>query len=168
MSIKTQELHQVHTGLSTDNRINLIQRLNRLLADEHLLYTKTRNYHWNVTGIHFTTLHELFEQQYDRIKVMADEIAERTRMLGGIAIGSMAEFMKETRLSETPGTIPTAEDMIGNLLGDHEEIISNLRQDIEMCTAEYKDEGTADLLTGIMRSHEEMAWMLRSSVPATA
>jgi len=168
MNIRTQEFHQVHTGLSTDDRISLIKRLNQLLADEHLLYTKTRNYHWNVTGIHFATLHELFEQQYDRIKVMADDIAERTRMLGGTAIGSMAEFMKETRLSETPGTVPAASDMIANLVGDHEEIVSNLRQDIELCTTEYKDEGTADLLTDVMRNHEEMAWMLRSSASTTA
>ena len=157
-----KELENVNIGLTNDARAGMIKNLNTLLADEHLLYTKTRNYHWNVTGIHFVTLHEIFEQQYDRLKVMADEIAERTRKLGGISIGTMAEFTKEARLSESPGTIPEAADMIANLLDDHEHIISNLRDDIDACAEEYGDEGTADLLVGTMRSHEEMAWMLRS------
>jgi starvation-inducible DNA-binding protein len=162
MTTHTKNLEQVHIGLTEENRTKLIERLNKTLADEHILYTKTRNYHWNVTGIHFATLHELFEQQYDRIKVMADEIAERTRMLGGTAIGTLSEFLENTRLSENPGTIPSAPDMIANLLDDHEQIISDLRKDIETVAEEYNDEGTADLLVGIMRSHDEMAWMLRS------
>lgn len=138
--------------------------LNQLLADEHLLYVKTRNYHWNVTGIHFTTLHELFEQQYDHIKVMADDIAERTRMLGGTAIGTMSEFLAETRLSENPNAAPSATDMIANLLDDHEQIISTLRDNIDASADKYNDEDTADLLVGIMRSHDEMAWILRSLI----
>lgn len=162
MPIKTKELEQVHTGLSEDNRTKLIEKLNVLLADVHLLYTKTRNYHWNVTGIHFSTLHELFEQQYDRLQVMADEVAERTRMLGGTAVGTMAEFLQHSRLSENAGVVPSAPDMIANLLDDHEQIINNLRDDIAACSDTYNDEGTADLLVGIMRAHEEMAWMLRS------
>lgn len=164
---KTKSLEQVHIGLSTDNRAGLIQCLNQLLADEHLLYTKTRNYHWNVTGIHFDTLHELFEQQYNRLQVMADDIAERTRMLGGTAIGTISEFITATRLSENAGDIPAAPAMIVNLLDDHEHIISTLRTDIETCAEKYEDEGTADLLVGIMRSHEEMAWMLRSLASET-
>ena len=159
---KTTNLEQAHIGLSKENRMNLIQRLNKLLADEHLLYTKTRNYHWNVTGMHFVALHQLFEDQYNRLQLMADEIAERNRMLGGTSIGTMAEFLEETRLSETAGTVPTAPDMIANLLDDHERIISSLRDDISACAEKFNDEGTADLLTGTMRSHEEMAWMLRS------
>ncbi len=168
MSTKTKKLEQAHIGLSTENRINLIQRLNKLLADEHLLYTKTRNYHWTVTGIHFTVLHELFEDHYDRIQLMADEIAERSRMLGGTPIGTMAEFLEESRLSETVGTNPSAPDMIANLLDDHEHIISSLRDDIAACTEKLNDEGTADLLVGTMRSHEEMAWMLRSMTNGSA
>lgn len=161
--MKTKDLQHVHTGLSTENRKSVIERLNILLADEHLLYTKTRNYHWNVTGIHFAAMHELFEQQYNRLKLMADNIAERTRMLGGTAAGSMSEFLELTRLSETPGDVPSTPDMLANLLGDHEEIISNVRKDIEKCAEEFGDEGSADLLTAVMRDHEEMAWMLRSS-----
>ncbi len=168
MPTKTKKLEQAHIGLSKENRKQLIQRLNKLLADEHLLYTKTRNYHWNVTGIHFVTLHELFEEQYNEIKEMADEIAERNRMLGGMSIGTMAEFLEESRLSETPGTIPSAPDMIANLLDDHEHIISSVRDDIEACMDKFNDEGTADLLVGVMRSHEEMAWMLRSMTDGNA
>jgi starvation-inducible DNA-binding protein len=162
MPTKTKKLEQAHIGLSKETRRSLIQRLNKLLADEQLLYTKTRNYHWNVTGIHFTVLHELFEQHYNSLQTIADEVAERNRMLGGMSIGTMAEFLEESRLSETAGTIPSANDMIANLLDDHEHIISSLRDDIEACSEEFNDEGTADLLIGTMRSHEKMAWMLRS------
>ena len=162
MSTKTKELENVNIGLSKDARANMIERLNTLLADEHLLYTKTRNYHWNVTGIHFTILHELFEQQYNSLKLVADEIAERTRKLGGMAIGTLSEFAERSRLSENPGTVPAAKDMIANLLDDHEHIISALREDIEACADEFGDEGTADLLVGTMRTHDGMAWMLRS------
>ena len=168
MSTKTKKLDQAHIGLSKENRINLIERLNKLLADEHLLYTKTRNYHWNVTGIHFTVLHELFEKQYNRIQLMADEIAERNRMLGGTSIGTLAEFLEQSRLSETVGTIPSATDMVANLLDDHEQIISSLRDDVAACVEKLNDEGTADLLIGTMRSHEEMAWMLRSMTAGSA
>lgn len=162
MLTKARDLEQVHIGLSTENRSRVIERLNTLLADEHLLYTKTRNYHWNVTGLHFVALHELFEQQYDQIKLMADDIAERIRKLGGPAIGTMSEFMEKARLTENAGVVPSSVDMVANLLDDHEQIVSNLRDDIEACSADYKDEGTTDLLVGVMRSHEEMAWVLRS------
>jgi starvation-inducible DNA-binding protein len=168
MPTKTKNLEQAHIGLSKENRMNLVQRLNKLLADEHLLYTKTRNYHWNVTGIHFVALHELFEAHYNRLQAMADEIAERNRMLGGMSIGTMAEFLDLTRLSETAGTVPSSTDMIANLLDDHEHIISSLREDITACAEEFNDEGTADLLIGTMRSHEEMAWMLRSMTNGNA
>ncbi len=160
----TMNLDMVHTGLSAENREGIIANLNSLLADEHVLYVKTRNYHWNVTGIHFVALHELFEQHYNELKRIGDDVAERIRMLGGHAIGTMAEFTEYSDLSENPGTIPSAPDMISNLLDDHEQIISRLRSDIEAVGEEYKDEGSADLLTGIMRSHEEMAWMLRSMI----
>ncbi|MCA9917529.1 MAG: DNA starvation/stationary phase protection protein [Anaerolineales bacterium] len=162
MSTKTKKLEKVNTGLTVDDRAAIIERLNKLLADEHLLYTKTRNYHWNITGIHFVPLHQFLEEQYDSLQLIADEVAERTRKLGGTAIGTMAEFLEQSRLSETPGTIPEAKDMIANLLDDHEHIVTTLRDDITACSEEYGDEGTTDLLIGTMRSHEKMAWMLRS------
>jgi len=99
---------------------------------------------------------------------MADAVAERNRMLGGTSIGTMAEFLEESRLSETAGAIPSAPDMIANLLDDHEHIISSLRDDIAACTEKFNDEGTADLLIATMRSHEQMAWMLRSMTNGNA
>ncbi|MBK8901617.1 MAG: DNA starvation/stationary phase protection protein [Anaerolineaceae bacterium] len=159
---KRKKLEQAHIGLAAENREKLIPRLNQLLADEHLLYTKTRNYHWNVTGIHFSQLHELFEEQYNSLQLIADEVAERSRMLGGTAVGTLVEFLEHTRLSEAPGAIPSAPDMLANLLDDHEQVITSLRDDIEACMEEFNDEGTADLLIGTMRAHEKMAWMLRS------
>lgn len=161
---KNKKVEQVHIGLASENREQLIPRLNQLLADEHLLYTKTRNYHWNVTGIHFAQLHELFEEQYNSLQLIADEVAERCRMLGGTAVGTLAEFLELTRLSEVPGTVPSAPDMLANLLDDHEQMVTNLRDDIDACMEEYNDEGTADLLIGTMRAHEKMAWMLRAMV----
>ncbi|MEZ4646396.1 MAG: ferritin-like domain-containing protein [Chloroflexota bacterium] len=101
MSTKTKKLEKVDTGLTAENRGKLVQCLNTLLADEHLLYTKSRNYHWNVTGIHFTTLHELFEQHYNEIQTMADEIAERARKLGGTPIGTMLSFWKPLALRKS-------------------------------------------------------------------
>ena len=161
MTTQTVNLKQIGTGLKTETRQEIVTKLNTLLADEHVLYTKSRNFHWNVTGIHFRTLHALFEEQYDAIKLMADEIAERTRKLGGFAIGSMRAFSKQMRLEDAPDTQITAEAMLIDLMEDHEQLIRNLRDDIERC-AELGDEGTADMLTGIMRRHESMAWMLRS------
>lgn len=160
----TKDLELVHTGLAIEDRTRIIEILNALLADEHLLYTKTRNYHWNVRGMFFTVLHEMFEEQYEDLKEIADQIAERVRMLGGKAIGTLSEFKQQTRLSETPGEYPTAEDMVANLVNDHEALISRLRDDADACAERYNDEGTTDLLVGTMRQHEEMAWMLRAMI----
>jgi starvation-inducible DNA-binding protein len=161
MKTQTADLKQIGTGLKAETRKQIVTNLNTLLADEHVLYTKTRNFHWNVTGIHFSTLHALFEEQYEAIKLMADEIAERTRKLGGFAIGSMRAFSQYMRLEDAPDTQITAEAMLIDLVEDHEQIIRNLRDDIDRA-AELGDEGSADLLTGILRQHESMAWMLRS------
>lgn len=154
-------------GLEEREREGLARILNTFLADQHTLYTKTRNYHWNVTGIHFIELHELFEEQYDAIKLAADKVAERVRMLGYPAIGTMQEFMEHTRLSEAPGEVPEARDMIEQLTKDHETMIRHLRTDIDRCEDDFNDQGTADLLTAILQEHLEMAWMLRSHL-ATA
>jgi starvation-inducible DNA-binding protein len=138
--------------------------LNVVLADEQLLYTKTRNFHWNVTGMQFRELHLLLEEHYQQMQLLADEVAERARMLGGNAIGSFAEFQEATRLSETPGKIPDISEMITILVEDHEAYITNLRQDITSSMEEYDDQGTGDLLIGVLRAHEKMAWMLRSFI----
>ena len=135
--------------------------LGRLLADEHVLYVKTRNFHWNVTGLDFGALHELFEKQYDALADSIDEIAERIRMLGGVAPGSMKEFLKLARLDEQPGGKLEAGKMIAALLSDHETVIRALREAIEVADG-AGDAGTNDFLTGLLEDHEKTAWMLRA------
>jgi starvation-inducible DNA-binding protein len=149
-------------GLSEEVRGRVIGILNTTLADEHALYVKTRNYHWNVTGPQFHSLHEMLEEFYQKIAPLADEVAERVRMMGGRAIGTMAEFTQHTRLAEQPGDAPEARQMVANLLADHEQIIRDLRKDVDVCDDELNDQGTADFLTGLMEQHEEMAWMHRA------
>ena len=149
-------------GLSDEVRDRVIGILNRTLADEHALYVKTRNYHWNVTGPEFHSLHELLEDFYQKLAPLADDVAERVRMLGGRAIGTMAEFSQQMRIGEQPGGAPEARQMVENLLADHEQIIRDLRHDIEVCDDELNDQGTTDFLTGLMEQHEKMAWMHRA------
>ena len=148
-------------GLSSKSRDTVIVLLARLLADEHVLYVKTRNFHWNVTGLDFGSLHALFEKQYDELAGAIDEIAERLRSLGGIAPGSMKEFLKLARLGEQPGGRLEAEKMIVALLSDHEAVIRTLREDIG-AAGKAGDDGTADFLTGLLEAHEKTAWMLRA------
>ena len=155
---------KTNIGIPDENREGVVKILNTLLSDEYLLYTKTRNYHWNVTGPQFNDLHKFFEAQYEALDEMIDEIAERARALGGASFGTLAEFSKHTRLKEQP--VPNAREMIGNLLQDHESIIRFLRKDLEVCAEKYHDIGTNDFLTGLMEKHEKMAWMLRSFMEA--
>jgi starvation-inducible DNA-binding protein len=136
--------------------------LNTVLADEYLLYTKTRHYHWNVVGPQFNDLHKFFEAQYNELNEIVDDVAERSRSLGGNALGTMTEFLKHTRLKEQPDHYPEARQMIANLLADHEAVISHLRVDLAACADHYHDAGTNDFLTGLMEQHEKMAWMLRA------
>ena len=149
-------------GISDKNREQVADILNNILADEYLLYTKTRNYHWNVTGTHFHDYHKFFEAQYEELDGIIDEVAERARSLGAQALGTLTEFTKTARLKEYPGDYPEAKKMILALLEDHEELINILREDLETCAQKYKDMGTSDFLTGLMEQHEKMAWMLRS------
>ncbi|MHA7646707.1 Dps family protein [Nitrosopumilus sp. S4] len=148
-------------GISSENSKNIVGILNNLLSDEYVLYTKTRNYHWNVTGIQFNDLHKFFESQYEQIDGIVDEVAERSRSLGGKSIATLEEFLRNARLKEQADTYPEAKTMLRNLLDDHESVIQSLRKDLETCT-QLGDAGTSDFLTGLMEQHEKMAWMLRS------
>ncbi len=149
-------------GISEKNRNAVVSILNTLLADEYVLYTKTRNYHWNVTGTHFNEYHKFFESQYETLDEMIDEVAERSRALGGHALGTLKEFLKIAHLKEEPGEVPAIKGMALSLLEDHEEVINLLREDLVSCAERHKDAGTSDFLTGLMEKHEKMAWMLRS------
>jgi starvation-inducible DNA-binding protein len=149
-------------GIRDGERQAVIAILNTLLADEYLLYTKTRNYHWNVTGPQFNDLHKFFETQYEALDDIVDEVAERARSLGGRAAGTLDEFRKAARLGEDPGKVPAARDMLAALLADHESLARTLRTDVDTVTDKHRDTGTADFLTGLLERHEKMAWMLRS------
>jgi starvation-inducible DNA-binding protein len=154
-------------GLNDNHRESVVRILNVLLSDEYLLYTKTRNFHWNVVGPQFNDLHKFFEAQYEELDGIVDDVAERARALGGLAAGTLAEFSEMTRLKESPGEQPSAQEMLASLLADHEEIIRSLRKDLIACGEKYGDAGTNDFLTGLMERHEKMSWMLRSFLGAT-
>jgi len=149
-------------GISEKNLKSAATLLNRLLSDEYVLYTKTRNYHWNVTGSDFSELHKFFEAQYEELDEIIDQVAERARALGGVSFGSLREFLEHTKLEETPGGTLGAREMIANLHTDHQEVILRLREDLRTCADELGDMGTSDFLTGLMEQHEKVAWMLRS------
>jgi starvation-inducible DNA-binding protein len=154
-------------GIGEGDRQAVVWLLNTLLADEYLLYTKTRNYHWNVVGPQFNDLHKFFEAQYEALNDVVDEVAERARSLGGRAWGTLAEFAKGARLSEAPGEAPDARGMLATLLADHEAVIRTLRGDLEAAATTHRDAGTSDFLTGLMERHEKMAWMLRAFLAGT-
>lgn len=153
---------KINIGINDKNRAGSAAILNRLLSDEFVLYTKTRNYHWNVTGPDFSELHKFFEAQYEELDEIMDEVAERSRAIGEKALGSLKDFIHNTQLKETPGTDIPGEKMIENLLTDHETLIQSLRKDLVTAGEKYQDMGTSDFLTGLLEQHEKMAWMLRS------
>jgi starvation-inducible DNA-binding protein len=132
-----------------------------LLADESVLYTKLRNYYWNVSGVNFDALQTAFKSQFNEITTLSDTLAEKIREYGANAIGTMHEFMRKTHLFEEPGVYPDSAAMVANLITDHETIIRFLHKDIVTMTGESGDTGTVDLLTGLLHQHEKMAWMLR-------
>lgn len=151
-------LIQPNIGLDSDVRYAVVELLNITLADEVILTAKTRCARWNGRGADFFGLHSLFATQYQALNDITDEIAERARMLGGFAIGSLEEFLRCTRLEEQPDAVP---DVL-HLLADYETSIRFLREDARKCAEEYEDAGTFELLVSLMRLHEKMAWMLRS------
>jgi len=151
---------KVDIGISEPNREAIADGLSRLLADSYTLYLKTHNYHWNVTGPMFATLHTLFETQYTELATAVDEIAERIRALGKPAPGSYAAFVKLTSIEEESGT-PSAEEMIRQLTIGQETVARTARE-LHPVVDEANDEPTADLLTQRMQVHEKNAWMLRS------
>lgn len=152
----------IDIGIGEENRKGVVAILNTLLADEYLLFTKTRNYHWNVVGKDFKERHDFFQQQYEQINPIIDEVAERSRQLGGVSVATMTEFLQNTNLKENPGEFPADMKMISNLLSDHENTIKYLRKSSEECDEKYREMGTNDFLIGLMEIHEKMAWMLRA------
>jgi starvation-inducible DNA-binding protein len=152
----------VNIGLSADVRQKEASMLNKLLADEFVLYTKTLKFHWNVQGIVFHDFHIAFKEQYEKLFEIVDLIAERARALGAPALGSLQEFTTYTRLKEITTEKLSALEMIKALLVDHEAIIRTIREAIDT-TAQLGDQGTSNFLQDLIVKHEKIAWMLRAT-----
>lgn len=149
-------------GITEKNRSAVAKVLGVLLADESVLYTKTRNAHWNVEGPDFHSIHVYFEELYGELAEWVDEVAERIRSLGHYAPASLKTYLELTHLTELNAKGNNSKGFISELVQDHEAIITYIRESIDKVSEDYKDEGTADFLTGIMEKHEKTAWMLRS------
>ena len=154
--------NEINIGIGEEDRRKIAHGLSRLLADSYTLYLKTHNYHWNVKGPLFNTLHQMFEAQYSELAVAVDEIAERIRALGKPAPGSYKAYAELTTIEEEE-SVPDAEQMIRQLLKGQEAVVRTARSVIGAAEA-ANDEPTADLLTQRMQVHEKNAWMLRSMV----
>jgi starvation-inducible DNA-binding protein len=151
---------KIDIGIKDKDRKKIAEGLSRLLADTYTLYLKTHNYHWNVTGPMFNTLHLMFMGQYTELGLAVDLIAERIRALGVYAPGSYKDFGKLTSIKEETG-VPSAEKMLANLVRDHETVVRTAREVFPL-TDDAHDEPSADLLTQRMQIHEKTAWMLRA------
>lgn len=161
--MKTAELEKemkINIGISEDHRKSIADGLSRLLADTYLLYLKTHNYHWNVTGEWFHQLHEQFEEQYTDLAEAVDEIAERIRALGFRAPGSFREFSELASIDEEADN-PKALEMVRRLAVANEKVIRTAREALKAPKA-ADDEATIDLITQRLHIHSKTAWMLRS------
>jgi starvation-inducible DNA-binding protein len=152
----------MNIGLSEISRQAVTEALAGILADEFVLYTKTRNAHWNVIGNDFTEKHKLFESQYEQLDDIIDSIAERIRVLGDFVPGTLSEMLAGTNLQGERFSSYNSSTIIAILLADHETIIRNLRNLISLFANEQGDIGTSDFVTGLMQDHEKAAWFLRA------
>src|SRR5574343_2038225 len=151
----------INIGISDKDRAAIAQGLSRLLADTYTLYLTTHNFHWNVTGPMFNTLHTMFMQQYTELWTAVDPLAERIRSLGHVAPGSYAQFSKLATVPDAPAQPPRAMEMVRILVQGHEAVARTARS-IFPVADRAGDEPTADLLTQRLTVHEQTAWMLRS------
>jgi starvation-inducible DNA-binding protein len=152
----------MNTGMSEENRRVVSEGLDKLLADVYAIYLKTQNFHWNVTGPEFYSLHLLFEKQYEELAEYVDEIAERVRALGYYVEATFSAFKKNTRISEEDKVL-NASEMVHQLMLGHESIAKEIRR-ISHLAEKENDAGTVDLLGKLCRDHEKFAWMLRSQL----
>ncbi len=148
-------------GMTEEQKKSSSDILQKLLANQYVLYTKTRNYHWNVEGPQFLQMHEFYERLYTELEEVFDAVAERIRQLGHYSEGRLKDFLSITDLLEQDYPVHQKEQ-VTNLLNDHETIIRLLRNAVDKLTDDVKDAGTADFVTGMMEKHEQWAWFLRS------
>ena len=161
MSKSGSQAPVINIGISEKDREAVANGLSRLLADTYTLYLTTHNFHWNVTGPMFNTLHQMFMVQYTELWAAVDPVAERIRSLGHAAPGSYAQFSKLASVPDAPTTPPKALEMVRILVQGHEAVARTAR-DMFPVAEQARDEPTADLLTQRMTVHEQTAWMLRS------
>jgi len=154
---------KTNIGIAPEHTKETAAILNTLLADETILYTKTRNYHWNIKSNKFMFMHEFYEGQYTELADLIDEIAERVRQLGHFAEGRLKDYIKLANLEEQE-TTDDQQTQIKNLLSDHETLSRTIRNHIPQVEDKYKDVGTGDFLTATLQIHEKMAWMLRAHI----
>jgi len=152
----------INIGISPEHQKEIIRILNIILADEFIIYTKILNFHWNVVGSDFAEYHKFLNDLYEKQLDVVDDVAERVRTLGGIALGSCADFIEYARLQEHTGPVLSALHMMQALTDDQETLVKNLRKDLEVIGKNYHDAGTENFLTDLMEKHEKFAWMLRS------
>lgn len=153
---------KTNIGITEKNTDAVAVELAKLLADEFVLYTKTRNAHWNVTGDNFHANHIFFENQYKQLDELIDSVAERMRKIGHFAPATIKSYLELTQLTEYSERSNDGLGFMKDLLQDHESIIEFLRGNVVPFAEKYKDYGTSDFITGLMETHEEMAWMIRS------
>lgn len=149
-------------GIKQEYLAEVANALSKILADEFVLYTKTKKAHWNVEGADFYNKHLFFEQQYEQLDDVIDTIAERIRTIGHYAPASLKEYLSLTHLSEQSRESNDSLSYIKELLADHESILIHLRENINNFATAQHDLGTSDYITGLMETHEKMAWMLRA------
>jgi len=149
-------------GLEEANRKAVSDKLAELLANEYVLSLKTRKAHWNVQGIDFADKHKLFEEQYNELSDIVDEVAERIRILGFFPPATMKQFSELSDLQQTTVIVTDSKVLVEKLLTAHERIIKQLRGYIPEFSEKYNDEGSADFAIALMQTHEKAAWFLRS------
>lgn len=149
-------------GIKEENAAAVASDLSKILADEFVLYIKTRNAHWNVEGAYFHMMHLFFESQYEQLDELMDNVAERIRSIGHYAPATLESFLQLTHLTEMTREKNDGQGFIKELLEDHERIVMNLRSKVNLFATDYHDLGSSDFITGLMETHEKMAWMLRA------
>lgn len=152
---------KVNIGVSAENTKKIALELNKVLADELLIYAKTRNSHWNIEGSNFMEMHKFYEDQYEQLEEFGDEVAEYIRSIGHYAEGRYADVLKLTNLLESEYS-NDQKKQLKELLDDHETIIRNLRRLIDEFDEKYKDKGAADFATQMLQKHLKLAWMIRA------
>jgi starvation-inducible DNA-binding protein len=163
MAKKIEDKDKLDTGISNANAKKVADELNKVLADEFVLYIKTLKFHWNIEGKDFHALHVFLEEQYNELQGIIDGVAERIRKIGNFSNGSMKQFLSDCSLKEHTETATITESMISELVADHESLIRRLRGLIDDFDKKYDDMGSSDFVVGLMKKHEKMAWMLRAS-----